>query len=168
MLPSDDCYIWRIRRRPRITALSTTDDGGNSNYNGPLLSVQHRFNQHFTVLGNYTWSHCISDDDFGGDISGPCYQIPTNRDADRGNCGYDYRRLMNVSMIAESPFKGRDWTGRLLGNWQLSPSLHVQSGGPLNILSGKITRFPPKPWTGWIRFRVCHLTRHLGALNSRC
>jgi hypothetical protein len=118
--------------------LYQTDDGGNSNYNGALLSVQHRFSHHFTLLGNYTWSHCISDGDFAGDITGPYYQNPTNRDADRGNCNYDYRQLVNTTIVAESPFsKGNNWTGRLLANWQLSPSLHLQSGGALNILSGK-------------------------------
>jgi len=113
-----------------------TDDGGNSNYNGLLASVQHRFSHHFTLLGNYTWSHCNSDGDFAGDISGAYYQNPTNRDADYGSCNFDYRQLTNVTMVAESPFKGSSWKDHILGNWQISPSLRVQTGGPLNILSG--------------------------------
>jgi len=113
-----------------------TDDGANSNYNGLLLSVQHRVSHHFSVLGNYTWSHCISEGDFGGDIAGASYQNPTNRDEDRGNCNYDYRRLANVSIVAESPFKGSGWSTRLLSNWQVSPSLRLQSGGPLTVSSG--------------------------------
>jgi hypothetical protein len=119
------------------STLYTTDDGGTSNYNGLLLSVQHRFSQHFTMLANYTWSHCISEGDFNGDIAGAYYQNPTNRNGDRGDCNFDYRQLANVSIVAESPFKGSNWTARLLGNWQISPSLRLQSGGPLNILSGK-------------------------------
>jgi Carboxypeptidase regulatory-like domain len=117
--------------------LYRTDDGGNSSYNGALFSVQHRFSNHYTMLANYTWSHCLSEGDFSGDITGPYYQNPTNRGADHGSCNYDDRHLVNVSMVVESPFKGRTWTGRLLGNWQVSPSLHMQSGQPLNILSGK-------------------------------
>ena len=113
-----------------------TDDGGNSSYNGLLASVQHRFSHHFTLLGNYTYSHCVSDGDFAGDISGAYYQNPTNRNADHGSCNFDYRQLTNVTIVAESPFKEPNWTGRLLGNWQISPSLRVQTGGPLNILAG--------------------------------
>jgi hypothetical protein len=119
------------------STLYTTDDGGNSNYNGLLVSAQHRFSRHYTMLANYTWSHCISEGDFNGDIAGAYYQNPTNRDADRANCNFDYRHLANVSIVAESPFKGSSWTARILGNWQISPSLRLQSGAPLNILSGK-------------------------------
>ena len=113
-----------------------TDDGGNSSYNGLLASVQHRFSHHYTFLGNYTYSHCVSDGDFAGDIAGAYYQNPVNRNADHGSCNFDYRQLTNVTMVAESPFQQPNWTGRILGNWQISPSLRVQTGGPLNILAG--------------------------------
>ncbi len=113
-----------------------TDDGGNSSYNGLLSSVQHRFSHSYTLLANYTYSHCISDGDFAGDIAGAYYQNPTNRNADRGSCNFDYRQNTNVTIVAQSPFKGSNWTARILGNWQLSPSLRVLSGGPLNILAG--------------------------------
>ncbi len=113
-----------------------TDDGGNSSYNGLLASIQHRFSHHFTFLGNYTYSHCVSDGDFAGDIAGAYYQNPTNRNADHGSCNFDYRQLTNVTMVAESPFKGSTWKDHILSNWQISPSLRVQTGGVLNILSG--------------------------------
>jgi hypothetical protein len=124
-------YLLNSARALPYGTVYTTDDGGISDYNGLLASAQHRFSHHFTLLANYTWSHCISDGDFSGDIAGAYYQNPTNRRADRGSCNFDYRQLTNVTMVAESPFKGR-----ILGNWQLSPSLRVQSGGPLNILAG--------------------------------
>jgi hypothetical protein len=129
-------YLANPKEGAYYSSLTMTDDGANADYNGLLLSMQHRVSHHFSVLGNFTWSHCISDGDFGGDIAGASYQIPTDRDADRGNCNFDYRRLANVSIIAESPFKGSDWTARLLGNWQISPTLQLQSGGPLTITSG--------------------------------
>ena len=37
-----------------INGLSLLDDGGTGNYEGLLLSLQHRLASHFTVLGNYT------------------------------------------------------------------------------------------------------------------
>ncbi len=129
-------YLQNAAQGQSYGTLYQTDDGGNSSYNGLLSSVQHRFSHHYTLLANYTYSHCISDGDFAGDIAGAYYQNPTNRNADRGSCNFDYRQLTNVTIVAESPFKSNNWTGRILGNWQLSPSLRVQSGGPLNILSG--------------------------------
>lgn len=117
--------------------LFMTDDGGNSNYNGLLLSLQHRLSQSFTLVSNYTWSHCISEGDFNGDITGPYYQNPTNRAASRGDCNYDYRQVFNTSFVAQSPLKGGRLAARVLGNWQLSPSVRLQSGPPLTITAGK-------------------------------
>ena len=117
--------------------LTITDDGANANYNALLLSVNHRFTHHFTMLTNYTWSHCIGNGDFAGDITGSYYQNPTApRNADRGDCNYDFRHIFNTSIVAQSPFEAKNWTGRVLGKWQISPSLRVLSGGPLTILAG--------------------------------
>ncbi len=55
------------------------DDGANANYNALLLKAEHRFNNHYTVLANYTWSHCISEADFIGDLGGPLTQNPNDR-----------------------------------------------------------------------------------------
>ena len=51
-----------------IGNLLMLDDGANANYNGLLFSLQHRFNHGFTLLSNYTWSHCLSDGDSVGNL----------------------------------------------------------------------------------------------------
>jgi len=117
--------------------LITTDDGATTNYNGLLLSVQHRFSNHFTMLTNYTWSHCLNEGDFNGDIAGSYYQNPTDRNADRGNCNYDFRQIFNTSIVAESPFTGKSVTARVFGKWQVSPSVRLLTGPPLTITTGK-------------------------------
>src|SRR4029077_9623127 len=66
-------------------SVAMLDDGGTSSYNGAIFSVQRRLADNFTVLGNFTWSHCITDpipNDSGG-----TYVNPDNRRADRANCG---------------------------------------------------------------------------------
>jgi hypothetical protein len=113
------------------------DDGGNATYNAMLISLQHRFSAGFTLLGNYTWSHCISDGDFYGDLSSIYYQNQYDRRADRGDCNFDIRQVFNASMVALSPFHGSSWTGRLLGNWQLAPLVRAASGVALTVVSGK-------------------------------
>lgn len=114
-----------------------SDQGANSHYNGMLLSLQHRFANHFTLLTNYTWSHCISDGDFGGELAGNYYQDPNNRRGNRGDCNFDVRHLSNTSLVAQSPFTGSTWKGRLLGGWQFAPILSIASGIAINVTSGR-------------------------------
>jgi hypothetical protein len=112
------------------------DAGGNAEYNAFLLSAQHRFSNHYTLLGNYTWSHCIDESDFGGTFNGTYYQNPTNRNADRGNCGFDIRQIFNLSFVATTPRFAGLWTNRLLGNWQLAPIVTARTGQTLSLFTG--------------------------------
>jgi hypothetical protein len=114
-----------------------SDQNGNANYNALLISLQHRFSQNFSILTNYTWSHCISDMDFRGELStSNAYQNPNYRAGDRGNCGFDMRHQMNTSMVAVSPVKGNGAAGKLLANWQLSPMVSIHTGLPIYITDG--------------------------------
>ena len=113
------------------------NDGGNANYNALLASLNHRFAQGFTLLANYTWSHCISEQDFSGDITVPNFLNPNNLAMDRADCNYDIRHIFNASIVATSSWKGNSWRDRLLRNWQVAPLLRIQSGAPINILSGR-------------------------------
>src|ERR1019366_9865705 len=86
-----------------ISTMSLSDQGANSHYNGLLVSIQHRFARNYTLLSNYTYSHCISDGDTITKLGGPSYQNPSNRVMDRGNCGFDVRHLSNTSVVVTSP-----------------------------------------------------------------
>ncbi|HZR30063.1 MAG TPA: carboxypeptidase regulatory-like domain-containing protein [Terriglobales bacterium] len=119
-----------------IANLIIGDDGANANYNALLTSVQHRFGHHFTLLANYTYSHCLSQGDFLGDMTGGRYQNPTNRAAEYGPCNFDIRHNFNSSMVADSPVKGSGWQRWLFGDWQLAPSVRITSGIPINVLDG--------------------------------
>ena len=104
------------------------DDGANSSYNALLLKAEHRFSDHYTVLANYTYSHCISTADFIGDLGGALTQNPYDRDAERGNCGFDLRHIFNLSLVVETPRLKSRWGDRLVGIWKLSPILTAHSG----------------------------------------
>ena len=116
--------------------LDILDYGANATYNAFLASIQQRLNHGVTFLANYTWSHCISDADFGGDITGPGYMNPNNRRSDRGDCNFDIRHIFNASISATSPIKGNTLWAHILGNWQLAPLVRMLSGAPLNITTG--------------------------------
>jgi hypothetical protein len=119
------------------SSITQSDQGANAHYAGALFSVQHRFAQHFTLLFNYTWSHCISDGDFGGELAGNYYQDPYNRAGNRGDCNFDVRHISNTSLVARSPMMNKGIVGHILSGWQFAPIVSVASGIGINITSGK-------------------------------
>ncbi len=129
-------YLQNPATGSAYAGITQSDQGANASYNALLLSVQHRMANNFTVLFNYTWSHCISDGDFNGELAGQYYMDPNNRTRDRSNCLFDVRHLANTSLITISPIKGNTLAGRLLSGWQLAPIISVATGTAINITSG--------------------------------
>src|SRR6202011_988726 len=112
------------------SSIVQTDDGNSSSYHGLLLKVDHRFSNHFTWLTNYTWSHCISTYDFGGELAGNNYQNPANRQAEKADCNFDRRHIFNTSLVAESGGFGSGLAKFLTRNWQVAPIISLNSGQP--------------------------------------
>ena len=109
------------------------DPGANASYNGLLLSAQRRFGGGISVLGNYTWSHCLNDGESTMNIANARQQISTR---DRGNCPLDRRQLFNLSMLAASPKFSKPSVQRLLGSFQLSTILGLSSGPYSTLTTG--------------------------------
>ena len=97
------------------------EEGGTGNYNGLLLSAQHRFANHYTSTTNFTWSHCISDNyttTLGFFLAAE--EIPYDRRADRGNCpSADTRLIFNQSLVAETPNFSNHLTEMIAGHWRV-------------------------------------------------
>lgn len=112
------------------SSITSGYDGGNASYNGLLVSLRKRFSHNYTVLANYTYSHCISDADYAGDIgaTAPTFENPNNIQQDRGNCNFDLRHNVNVSVVAQSPVFANHWAKMLATGWQFSPILLYHTG----------------------------------------
>jgi hypothetical protein len=116
--------------------MAMLDDGATANYNGLLLSVQHRRANGLTMQGNYTWSHCI------GDLEETQLGIPTSysykdmRWYYRGDCSQDRRHNVNVSTVYGFPRFNNSVLGAIIGGWKVSGIVRVVSGSPLTITSG--------------------------------
>ncbi len=108
---------------------------GYANYNGLLLSLQHRLSHGFSVLSNYTWSHCTDLGEGGQDI-GNNFSNPNNPRMDFGNCGQDRRQLLNISVVAQTPKLSNPWMERLLGGWSASTIYTAATGSPFNVADG--------------------------------
>jgi hypothetical protein len=119
-------------------AINQLDAGGTGSYNALVLTAKHRLSEGFTVLGAYTWSHCIAtmaNIELGG--SGVDFMIPNDRDRDRGNCpGSDRRQQLNLSIVYETPKFSERWLRSVASGWQYSTILQVITGPYINVLSG--------------------------------
>ncbi len=120
-----------------IGSLPIANDGANANYNALLVSIEHRFSHNYTFLANYTYSHCLSDADFTGEITGPVFENPYNLRQDYGNCDQDVRHIFNASFVGTTPHIGGPFWGKILGNWQFAPIIQAHTGLPFTISSGK-------------------------------
>ena len=126
-------YLQNPAQGQYYSDIQVADDGGTSHYNGLVTSVQHRFANHFTILSNFTWSHCTSDVDFTGELAGTVYQNPYSRAQEKGNCGFD-RRLNSVnSIVATTPAVGNSFVKAFTGGWQISPIFSAYTGQPFTV-----------------------------------
>jgi hypothetical protein len=112
-------------------------DSNNANYNALLATVQHRFSQGFSLLANYTYSHCFDLNEEMNDLNGnTLYENQTNFHANYASCSFDVRHTFNASIVAISPIKGHSWKGWVFGGWQAAPSIHMATGLPVSITQG--------------------------------
>jgi hypothetical protein len=115
--------------------LTTAFSNGNAAYNGLLVSVEQRMAHGFSVLTNYTWSHCMDVGEVGQDI-GNAHQDPSNPKGDWGNCGYNRKGIFNLSVVAQSPrFEQRLLRG-IVSNWTGSGIFTASTGSNFNLTDG--------------------------------
>jgi hypothetical protein len=119
-------------------SVAIQDDGGTSNYNGMLLSVQRRRSHGLTIQGNFTWSHCIGDlGNTSLGVAGTNFEDPTNRRSSRGDCSSaDVRQLFNLSAVYETPKFSSAMVRRVASGWQISTITRVISGTDVNVVTG--------------------------------
>jgi hypothetical protein len=119
------------------TASNLINDDAWANYNGLVLTLQHRLSSTFSMLSNYTWSKCLNVADAGGDVAAVSEEDPYNLALDYGRCGSDYRNIFNTTLVAKSAFNSLHGLGGYLANgWELAPLIHITSGAPFNVTSG--------------------------------
>ena len=121
---------------PYYGQLEYLDDGGTASYNGLIVSAEHRLSNHFSMLANYTFAHCIADPQ-STELSGPIYTNPANRRYDRGNClAVDVRQNFNLSAVLQSPSYSSRPLRWIAGGWQLAPIVGLRTGSFFSITSG--------------------------------
>jgi hypothetical protein len=119
---------------------SWTSTNGASNYNSLQATYEHRFSGGLSVLGNYTWSHCMSDETTNGNNNGARAQwLPGfGISGEYSNCDSNAFNVVHLSGTYQLPFGVKRQFGAnanrledaLIGGWQLNYIFTYQSGQP--------------------------------------
>lgn len=118
---------------------------GNSNYHSLSMRVQRRFARGFSYMGSYTWSKSIDQSSGARNHAGE-EQFPQdayNLHNERGLSNFHVPHRFVTSAMYELPFgkgkaflNGGGFTNAILGGWQLSSILTLQTGSPYNVTAG--------------------------------
>ena len=130
-------------QRPNCAYGSLTDvfSGANSNYEGLVFQLNHRFSNHFSFTGHYTWSHALDYGENNQTASVANNLLdPQDLRAEYGNSIQNVPSRLVLSTVLTSPWDFKGPVKYLLNNFELSPSYSLQSGLPYNITtSGTIS-----------------------------
>jgi hypothetical protein len=114
----------------------------SSIYHSLQVSLEKRLSRNFSMGAHYTWSAFIDD---ASDLFNPnalsdvaIAQDSFNRRADRGRSTFDRPHRFTTNGVYEVPFfrEQKGVAGKILGGWQISPFLTLQSGAPFTPLNG--------------------------------
>jgi len=116
----------------------------NSSYNALEASLRKRFSHGLSFLASYTLSKSIDDVssfNITGSASQPVAgendlaQNPFDLAAERGRSMFDARHRLVLSYQWSLPFlqHSTNWSGKILGNWQLNGIVTAMSGTPFTV-----------------------------------
>lgn len=128
---------------PRFSKVTEYASAAVSNYNGAVISFQHRFSRWTQGLfqANYTYGHAFDEVSNGGLFgftfgSSLSPQDPSNPRGSYGPAEYDVRHSFNANYVWELPVKaawgGHGWDSLVKG-WQVSGTVFVRTGYPYTV-----------------------------------
>ncbi len=115
---------------------------GNSNFNGLTTRVERRMSKGLSLITSYTWSKSIDDGvgiSAGSDASTAFAQDARNLRAERSVSDFDVTHRFVFSYVYDLPFSQihNKPLHAIAGGWQLTGILTLQTGPPLNVVSGR-------------------------------
>ena len=128
---------------PRFGQVTEITSAAVSNYNGMVVSFQHRFTRwtEGMLQANYTWGHALDEVSNGGYFSftssSSLYpQDPNNPRGAYGPAEYDVRHSLNANYVWELPVKaalGGRGPDSLEKGWQVSGTIFARTGFPYTV-----------------------------------
>jgi hypothetical protein len=116
-----------LRPYQGYAAITQVNSGINSIYNSLQTTFQRRFASGLALQGSYTFGKVLGETLTN---RAPTMQNPLNWRADYGPTDFDRTHVFTANYIYVLPFlRGRrDYLGQLLGDWELSGLVTLQSG----------------------------------------
>ncbi len=122
---------------PYYGSMVEEQDNATSTYQGGIFSLSRRMKNNYSLLFNYTLSHCIDTGERTAILVVSAFRNDLSREV--GNCGFDHRHQVTVTGILRAP-KFKSEAARILAsNWQLAPIFQYLSGDWLTVTTGADT-----------------------------
>jgi Carboxypeptidase regulatory-like domain/TonB dependent receptor/TonB-dependent Receptor Plug Domain len=130
---------------PAYGAITFLESAASSSYNALQFRAEKRLSQGLVFLGSYTFARSIDDASaqFGTGAETGLPQNSNELAAERGLSNFQTKHRFVFSSVYQLPFgKGQRWLNRggaldyLIGHWQASGILSLQSGKPFTVTSG--------------------------------
>jgi Carboxypeptidase regulatory-like domain len=144
--PGSTAQVQARRPYPQFGNITWIESVANSTYHSMELKAEKRYTKGLSLLGSYTFSKSIDNSpgiSTSSNASSAIAQNAFNLRGERGLSDFDVRHRLVTSAIWEIPLgKGRKVFGDgplayILGGWQVSGILSLQSGRPFTaVLNG--------------------------------
>ena len=123
-----------VRQFLGYSVIRSQENTGRSNYNSLQMYLQKRVSRGFTASVAYTFSKALND--FDTETSD--LRVPYDAQLDYGYANFNRPHVLAASFVYELPWykKQEGFAGRLLGGWQVSSIVNLQSGNYVNISGG--------------------------------
>ncbi len=117
---------------PNISAAYFASPDVNSNYNAMIARLQGRLVKQFQFDLNYRWSKSIDTSSFESPCACTNQSYPVDQKEERGPSDFDVAHAFTAVGSWDVPVftDQSNWTGKLLGGWQVSNILTWNSGFP--------------------------------------
>jgi hypothetical protein len=118
---------------PGVGSVNRLEETGDSSYHALQVSVRRSVGG-LEINGSYTYSHSIDDSSSARDATTlNSYDLARSR----ASSNFDQRHLFNLGYVYDLPFfRGTGRAHSLLGGWQWSGIVTIQSGTPFSVSNG--------------------------------
>lgn len=141
----------------------------NSSYNALAVQLNHRYQNGFSVMANYTWSHALDDNPYLSTVV-PSYTAldPTDLQLEHGNSTLDIRQRFVMAFIYQPQTHFHGLMDQALGGWRLAPMIQMQTGLPYTpYVSGSVSALTvPNGVDGCTITAGCAVNPAYGGLNG--
>jgi hypothetical protein len=130
--PSVNVHVFQgTRYDPTYYRVLRIASNVNSSYNALAFQVNKKYNNGFSMLSNFTWSHALDGNPYiGTGIPGPTGLDPGRPREDYGNSSLNVKQRFVMALVYQPQTHFHGLKDQVLGGWRLAPILQVQNGLP--------------------------------------